>query len=93
LAYHWGQAPPVRRPGGVIGSMRDVLVILIVVLLVFGSRKLRTIGSDLGEAVKGFRRGVAGRDAPAPSPDPLLPDAEFPEERRGAASHDPHGRA
>ena len=72
--------------------MRDVLVILIVVLLVFGSRKLRTVGSDLGEAVKGFRRGLAGRNAPAPSLDSGLPDAEFPESA-GAAAHDPHGRA
>ncbi len=62
--------------------MRDLLVILAVVLLVFGAKKLRTLGSDLGAAVKGFRKAVA-----EPSTEPRAgqltsgrPDAEFPEE-------------
>ena len=62
--------------------MRDLLVILIVVLLVFGSGKLRSIGSDLGAAVKGFRRSASGRDSRAAPPKPIgseIPDAEFPE--------------
>lgn len=32
------------------------LVVLVIVLLVFGTKKLRNIGSDLGGAVKGFQR-------------------------------------
>jgi sec-independent protein translocase protein TatA len=62
--------------------MRDLLVILVVVLLVFGTKKLRTIGSDLGAAVKGFRQGLAGTDARARrvrDADADRPDAEFPE--------------
>ncbi len=63
--------------------MRELLVILIVVLLVFGTRKLRSIGSDLGSAVKGFKRGLAGdasSSAPTKSaPASSVPDAEFPE--------------
>ncbi|MDH4555645.1 twin-arginine translocase TatA/TatE family subunit [Pseudomonas sp. BN417] len=35
------------------------LVILLVALLLFGGKRLRTLGSDLGEAIKGFRRTVA----------------------------------
>jgi len=63
--------------------VRELLVILIVVLLVFGTRKLRSIGSDLGSAVKGFKRGLAGDTSraapPKPAPVSSVPDAEFPE--------------
>jgi len=33
------------------------LIVLVIVLLVFGTKKLRNIGSDLGGAVKGFKEG------------------------------------
>ncbi|MFM7626032.1 MAG: twin-arginine translocase TatA/TatE family subunit, partial [Gammaproteobacteria bacterium] len=39
-------------------GMRELIIILLVVLLVFGAKKLRTIGSDLGAAVKGFKKGL-----------------------------------
>jgi sec-independent protein translocase protein TatA len=61
--------------------MRDLLVILAVVLLVFGAKKLRTLGSDLGAAVKGFRKAMA--EPPAEQRLEQVtsgrPDAEFPE--------------
>lgn len=38
------------------------LVVLVVVLLVFGTGKLRNIGSDLGAAVKGFKQGMRDDD-------------------------------
>ncbi len=34
------------------------LIVLLVVILVFGTKKLRNIGSDLGGAVKGFKEGM-----------------------------------
>ncbi|HVY06037.1 MAG TPA: Sec-independent protein translocase subunit TatA [Burkholderiales bacterium] len=34
------------------------LIVLVVVLLIFGTKKLRNIGSDLGGAVKGFKEGM-----------------------------------
>lgn len=34
------------------------LIVLVVVILVFGTKKLGNIGSDLGKAVKGFKEGV-----------------------------------
>jgi sec-independent protein translocase protein TatA len=37
---------------------KELLIILLVVLLVFGAKKLRTIGSDLGAAVRGFKKAV-----------------------------------
>lgn len=36
------------------------LIVLVIVLLVFGTKKLRNIGSDLGGAVKGFKDGMKG---------------------------------
>jgi len=34
------------------------LVVLVIVALVFGTKKLRNIGEDLGGAVKGFKKGI-----------------------------------
>lgn len=34
------------------------LIVLVVVLLIFGTKKLRNIGGDLGGAVKGFKEGM-----------------------------------
>ena len=36
------------------------LVVLVIVLVIFGTKKLRHIGSDLGGAVKGFKDGMKG---------------------------------
>jgi sec-independent protein translocase protein TatA len=39
------------------------LIVLAVVLLIFGTKKLRNIGSDLGGAVKGFKDGMKTDEA------------------------------
>ncbi|MGA8864479.1 MAG: Sec-independent protein translocase subunit TatA [Gallionella sp.] len=42
------------------------LIVLVVIVLVFGTKKLRNVGSDLGSAVKGFKEGMQGAaDEPA----------------------------
>lgn len=38
------------------------LIVLLVVVLIFGTKKLRNIGSDLGNAVRGFKDGVKGNN-------------------------------
>lgn len=43
------------------------LVVLVIVLLVFGTKKLRNIGSDLGGAVRGFKEGMKGEDEKKPA--------------------------
>jgi len=47
------------------------LIVLVIVVLVFGTKKLKNIGSDLGGAVKGFKDGVkdgsSSADASAPN--------------------------
>ena len=40
------------------------LIVLVIVMLIFGTKKLRNIGSDLGGAVKGFKEGMkSGEEA------------------------------
>lgn len=47
------------------------LIVLVVVVLIFGTKKLKNVGSDLGAAVKGFKDGVkdgtSSADAAAPT--------------------------
>ncbi|MCU0973066.1 MAG: Sec-independent protein translocase subunit TatA [Burkholderiales bacterium] len=45
------------------------LIVLLVVLLIFGTKKLRNIGQDLGTAVKGFKDGMKDDNAASKSPD------------------------
>ena len=42
--------------GGI--SIWQLLIILIIVLMVFGTKKLRNMGGDLGTAIKGFKKSV-----------------------------------
>jgi sec-independent protein translocase protein TatA len=37
-------------------------IILLIVVLIFGTKKLKNIGGDLGEAVKGFKKGIKDED-------------------------------
>lgn len=41
------------------------LIVLVIVMMVFGTRKLRNMGEDLGGAVKGFRDGMKEAEATA----------------------------
>lgn len=42
--------------GGI--SVWQLLILLVVVILIFGTKKLRTLGGDLGGAVKGFKKAM-----------------------------------
>ena len=50
------------------------LIVLVIVVLVFGTKRLGNIGKDLGEAVKGFKMGVQDEDK--------KPSAQLPDESR-----------
>lgn len=50
------------------------LIVLLVVILIFGTKKLKNLGADLGGAVKGFKEGVKGaQDAAADGASPAAP--------------------
>lgn len=46
-------------------SVWQLLIILAIVLVLFGAKRLRNIGSDLGGAIKGFRQSMKEEDQPA----------------------------
>ncbi len=46
-------------------SILHWLIVLAIVVLVFGTKKLGNIGKDLGSAVRGFKDGVKGEEEPA----------------------------
>ena len=56
--------------GGI--SLWQLLIILVIVVVIFGTRRLGSIGSDLGGAVKGFRKGM--EDVAGASDEKLEPD-------------------
>jgi len=43
------------------------LIVLVIVMLVFGTKKLRNVGQDLGGAVKGFKEGMREANADKPA--------------------------
>jgi sec-independent protein translocase protein TatA len=45
------------------------LVVLVIVVLIFGTKKLKNLGTDLGGAVKGFKDGVRDGTTPASEAD------------------------
>ena len=71
-------------------SFWHLLTLVVVIVLVFGTKKLGTIGSDLGAAIKGFRQAMAN-DEEAPSAAAQRPatdaPADKPAPRPGADSH------
>jgi sec-independent protein translocase protein TatA len=44
-------------------GMTELLVILVIVMLLFGTKRLKTLGSDLGGAIKGFRSAISSGEA------------------------------
>jgi sec-independent protein translocase protein TatA len=49
------------------------LIVLVIVMLVFGTKKLRNVGSDLGGAVKGFKDGMKEASADKSADKPAEP--------------------
>ena len=67
--------------GGI--SIWQLLIILAIVIMLFGTKRLRTLGSDLGSAVKGFRKSMqddpgsdATGDTDQPKDTPASPDKD-----------------
>ncbi|HTT06427.1 MAG TPA: twin-arginine translocase TatA/TatE family subunit [Steroidobacteraceae bacterium] len=61
---------------------RHLLIILLIVVLVFGVKKLKTIGPDLGAAVRGFKKAMHDGETEEQAKQiqgPASKDAEFPE--------------
>ena len=74
-------------------SLWHWLIVLVVVVLIFGTKRLRNLGQDLGESVKGFKKGMSDDDKPAArlSDDTRtddVPASQAPRERDGDSGRD-----
>ncbi len=54
-------------------SVPQLLIILVIVVLIFGAKRLRNLGGDLGSAVKGFKNAVKDESADADPEDDADP--------------------
>lgn len=70
-------------------DIKHWLVVLLVVVLVFGTKRLKTVGSDLGDALKSFRKAMnSGEDSAVP-PVAAAEEKPRPLEAPAVASADP----
>ena len=65
----------------------QLAIVLLIVVLIFGTKRLKSIGSDLGGAIKGFKkRWATDEDKPSDGPQKrsraTKQDAEFPERKK-----------
>ena len=58
--------------GGI--SIWQLLIIVVIVVLLFGTKKLSSLGSDLGASIKGFKKAMSDEDDSKPKADQ---DADF----------------
>lgn len=62
----------------------QIAIVLLIVVLIFGTKRLKSLGSDLGSAIKGFKRAMDDeQDKGEPKRlESEEPDAEFPEQKQ-----------
>jgi sec-independent protein translocase protein TatA len=65
------------------------IVILVVVVLVFGTKKLKNLGTDVGESIKGFRKAMNDDEKPAEQP-PVQPQTTAQPTPPNAPLNQPH---
>jgi sec-independent protein translocase protein TatA len=66
--------------GGI--SVWQLLIILAIVVMLFGTKRLRSLGSDLGSAVKGFRKSMSDEEAKPEEPGQEEKNAEIPADNK-----------
>lgn len=76
--------------GGI--SVWQLLIVLAIVIMLFGTKRLRTLGGDLGSAIKGFKKSMQDDDDKA-SPDDEAKDespfsASLPRDEPAPSTHD-----
>lgn len=76
--------------GGI--SMWQLLIILVIVILIFGTKRLKSLGGDLGGAIKSFRGAMADPDDDSDDVNEKKivhdePDAQFDEEKAKDKEH------
>ena len=78
--------------GGI--SIWQLAIILLIVVLIFGTKRLKGIGTDLGGALKSFRKAMSDSEKEVDDPRQLgKPDADFPESDRTKQESERNGSA
>lgn len=73
--------------GGI--SIWQLLIVLVIVILLFGTKKLRSLGGDLGSAIKNFKQSVReGEDSTVSKEESLSHDGEA--DHQKTTEHDKH---
>ncbi|MFG6655865.1 Sec-independent protein translocase subunit TatA [Scandinavium sp. M-37] len=76
--------------GGI--SIWQLLIVVVIVVLLFGTKKLSSLGSDLGASIKGFKKAMGDEDDKQEKKEPSAEDADFPakslSEKPGDSSKD-----
>lgn len=71
--------------GGI--SLWQLLILLVIVVLLFGTKRLRNLGSDLGSAIRDFRSGLSDGDKDKSEESERI-EADKPEETRSEAERE-----
>lgn len=66
----------------------ELVLLFLIVLVLFGTKRLRNIGGDLGSAIKGFRSAMndpdTGKDEKSADPDPVKAETRAEEKKENA---------
>lgn len=62
--------------GGI--SIWQLLIVVVIVVLIFGTKKLSSLGSDLGTSIKGFKKAMSDDEDQPAKKENSAPDADFP---------------
>jgi sec-independent protein translocase protein TatA len=63
-------------------STTHLIIFLVIIVLIFGTKKLKNIGSDLGSAVKGFKDGMKDGTTEQPAAAPVPPAQQVTADKR-----------
>ncbi len=58
-------------------SVTNLLIIAVIVVVLFGTNKLRTLGSDLGASIKGFKKAMSDDQPSSANSEKAQQDADF----------------
>ena len=67
--------------GGI--SIWQLLIILLIVVMLFGTKRLKSLGSDLGDAIKGFRKSVNADEEKAAEEQKTQTNQQVPNQQQG----------
>ncbi len=74
-------------------SIWQLLIVLGIVILLFGTKKLRNIGSDLGGAIRGFKKSMNDEDSKTENQDSLEGKEEEQPQQQAAAEEKPRDKS